>query len=169
MSETKTARLGYADVLRCLAALAVVVLHCAGATLASEDPASTRFLVLNFLHGVSRWSVPMFLMLSGMFLLDPERPMTRKKWLGHVGRLALATVVWGFAYALYDTRAAHVGVEWFLEALINLVTGRLHYHLWGLPVLLGLYYVPPISRQALWYGLALLAYLLHPLVLELFL
>ena len=124
MTDNRPARLGYGDFLRCLAALAVVVLHCAGATLGREDPASTRFLVLNFLHGISRWSVPMFLMLSGMFLLDPERPMPRKKWLGHMGRLALALLVWGAVYAAYDARAAHGVMEWFLESLINLVTGR---------------------------------------------
>ena len=163
MRETKTARLGYADFLRCFAALAVVVLHCAGATLAAEDPASTRFFVLNILDGATRWAVPMFLMLSGAFLLDPKREMTRKKWLGHMARVAVALLVWGFAYAFYDTRAAHMGAEWFLEALINMVTGRLHYHLWYLPMLLGLYLlIPPMralvkgaSRQTLWYTLCL--------------
>ena len=165
MGEGKGGRVGYGDFLRCLAALAVVVLHCAGATLASEDPGSTRFMVLNLLDGATRWAVPMFLMLSGMFLLDPRREMPVKKWLGHVGRVALALVLWGFFYAFYNTRAAHVGAEWGLEALISVVTGRLHYHLWYLPMLLGLYLLlPPMralvkgaSRQTLWYALGLWA------------
>lgn len=159
MGDTKTPRLGYCDVLRCLAALAVVVLHCAGRTLGQEDPASTRFFVLNVLEGASRWAVPMFLMLSGAFLLDPERPMSAKKWLGHLGRVAAATLIWGFLYAFYATRSAHAGLEWFLEALILMVRGELHFHLWYLPMLLGLYLLlPPMralvkgsSRRVLWY------------------
>lgn len=159
MSERKSGRLGYADVLRCAAALAVVVLHCSGATLGAQDPASTRFLVLNILNGSTRWAVPMFLMLTGMFLLDPERPMSTKKWLGYLGRMGAATLIWGFFYALYDSRDAHMGLERFLEALIRMVRGQLHFHLWYLPMLLGFYLLlPPMralvkgsSRRGLWY------------------
>lgn len=159
MEQTSRARLGYSDFLRCLATLAVVTLHCAGATLAAQDPASTRFFVLNLLDGGARWSVPMFVMLSGMFLLDPQKPMSTRKWLGHVGRIALAVLLWGSLYALWDARAAHLGLEWLLEGLISMVAGRLHYHLWFLPMLLGLYLLlPPLralvagaSRRTLWY------------------
>lgn len=159
MEHVNRARLGYSDFLRCLATLAVVTLHCAGATLAAEAPTSARFFVLNLLDGCGRWAVPMFVMLSGMFLLDPEKPMPAKKWLGHVGRLALAILLWGGGYALWDARAAHLGLEWLLEGLISLVAGRLHYHLWFLPMLLGLYLlIPPLralvrgaSRKTLWY------------------
>ncbi len=163
MSGNKNARLGYGDFLRCLATLAVVTLHCAGATLASQAPGSLTFLGLNILDGLCRWAVPMFVMLSGMFLLDPERELSRKKWLAHLGRLALAILIWGFFYALWDARGAHFGAEWFLEALISMVTGRLHYHLWFLPMLLGLYLlIPPLrglvrgsSRRVLWYAAGL--------------
>lgn len=151
-------RLGYGDFLRCLATLAVVTLHCAGAALADQDPASRAFLGLNLLDGLCRWAVPMFVMLSGMFLLDPDRPMSRKKWLSHLGRPALATLVWGFFYGLWDARGTHFGAEGLLEGLISLVTGRLHYHLWFLPMLLGLYLLIPLlralvrgaSRRVLW-------------------
>lgn len=159
MDDRGNARLGYADVLRCLAAFAVVMLHCSGATLGLEDPGSTRFFVLNILNGASRWAVPVFLMLSGMFLLDPQRPMSTKRWLGHLGRMAAAILIWGFFYAFYDTRAAHGGLEWCLEALICMVKGELHFHLWYLPMLMGLYLLlPPMralvrgsSRRGLWY------------------
>lgn len=159
MGETRSARLGYCDVLRCLAALAVVLIHCAGATLGAQDPGTTRFMVLNFLNGAARWAVPMFLMLSGAFLLDPDRPMPVKKWLGYLGRMGIAVLLWGFFYAFYDTRGAHVGLEWFLEALICMVKGELHFHLWYLPMLMGLYLLLPLtralvrgaSRRELWY------------------
>lgn len=163
MSETAKARLGYGDFLRCLGAVAVVTLHCAGATLATDIPGTARFFILNLLDGGTRWAVPLFVMLSGMFLLDPQKSMPREKWLGHVGRLAALTVFWSFFFALWENYHAHVGLEWFLEALISLVTGRLHYHLWFLPMLLGLYLLLPLlrafvkgaSRRTLWYAVGL--------------
>lgn len=163
MGDTKTARLGYCDALRCLAALAVVLIHCAGATLGQEAPDTTRFLILNLFNGAARWAVPMFLMLSGAFLLDPQRPMPVKKWLGYLSRMGIAVLLWGFFYAFYDARGAHIGLEWFLEALIRMVKGELHFHLWYLPMLMGLYLLLPLaralvrgaSRRELWYAVGL--------------
>lgn len=165
MEKRENTRLGYCDVLRCLAALAVVLLHCSGSLLWRYEPASPAFFALDLLNSASRWAVPMFLMLSGMFLLDPERPMSAKKWLGHLGRVALSILLWGFLYAFWDARAARWDLEWFLEALILMVKGELHYHLWYLPMLLGLYLLlPPMralvqgsSRQGLWYLVGLWA------------
>lgn len=163
MSNADSPRVGYSDFLRCLATLAVVVLHCAGATLAGEDPGSTRFFVLNALDGGARWAVPAFIMLSGAFLLDPEKPMPTIKWLGRVGRIGGAALLWSALYALWDAKRTHLGLEWALEGLISVVTGRLHYHLWFLPMLLGLYLLlPPLralvkgaERRTLWYAVGL--------------
>ncbi len=165
MEKRETPRLGYCDFLRCLAALAVVLLHCSGSTLWQQAPGSAAFLALDLLNSASRWAVPRFLMLSGAFLLDPERPMSKRKWLGYLGRMALSILLWGFLYAFWDARAAHWGLEWFLEALILMVKGELHYHLWYLPMLLGLYLLlPPMralvkgsSRKGLWYLVGLWA------------
>lgn len=139
-------REGWADVLRTLAILAVVLLHCAAGNIGGEVPGDARFWVINLIDGGVRWGVPVFVMLSGAFLLDPEKEMTTRQWLRRVGRIALLTVFWGAVYALYDARAAHMGLEWLLEGLISLVTCRLHYHLWFLPMLLGLYLLLPLFR-----------------------
>ena len=158
-------REGWADALRTFAILAVVLLHCAALNIGGELPGDTRFWVINLLDGGVRWGVPVFVMLSGAFLLDPEKEMTTRQWLARVGRIALLTVFWGAVYALYDARAAHMGLEWLLEGLISLVTCRLHYHLWFLPMLLGLYLLLPLfralvkgaERKTLWLAVGLWA------------
>lgn len=157
------ARLGYPDCLRCLAAAAVVVLHCVGYVQAGAQPGSACFAALNVINGIGRWAVPVFIMLSGMFLLDPDRPLPTKKWLAHVGRIALLTALWTLLYGLWNARGGQLTLEWFLEGLISLVTCQLHYHLWFLPVLLGLYLLIPLlramvrggSRRTLWYFVGL--------------
>lgn len=73
---------------------------------------------------------------------------TKRAWLAQAGRLVLWAVVWSAVYALYDARSAHMGLEWLLEALISLVTGRLHYHLWPLFILLGLFLLLSLFRKA---------------------
>lgn len=156
-------REGWADALRVLAMVSVVMLHCAVLPIGTETPGDARFWVINLLDGGVRWGVPVFVMLSGAFLLDPKKEMTTRQWLSHVGRIALLTVFWGAAYALYAARGAHMGLEWLLEGLISLVTCRLHYHLWFLPMLLGLYILLPIfrafvkgaERRTLWYAAGL--------------
>lgn len=158
-------REGWADALRTFAILAVVLLHCAAMNIGGELPGDTRFWVINLMDGGVRWGVPVFVMLSGAFLLDPEKEMTTRQWLARVGRIALLTVFWGAVYALYDARAAHMGLEWLLEGLISLVTCRLHYHLWFLPMLLGLYLLLPLfralvrgaERKTLWLAVGLWA------------
>ena len=158
-----SARVGWADALRVFAMVAVVMLHCAVLPIGTEVPGDARFWVINLLDGGTRWGVPVFVMLSGAFLLDPEKEMTTRQWLRRVGQIALLIVVWGMAYALYDARGAHMGLEWLLEGLISFVTCRLHYHLWFLPMLLGLYLLLPLfrafvkgaERKTMWYAVAL--------------
>lgn len=159
----KPSRLGWSDLLRCLACAAVVILHCAGATLAVDTPGTARFFLFNLLDSGVRWSVPVFIMLSGMFLLDPDRSFSWPSWRKRILRLALLALVAAYLFALWDTRQTHPGAEHLLEALILLVRGELHYHLWFLPMLLGLYLlIPPMralirgaSRRTLWYVVGL--------------
>lgn len=108
-------RAGWADALRVLAMLSVVMLHCAVLPVGTETPGDTRFWVINLLDGGVRWGVPVFVMLSGAFLLDPKKEMNTRQWLSHVGRVALLTVFWGGVYALYAARGAHLGLEWLLR------------------------------------------------------
>lgn len=158
-------REGWADALRITSMLAVVMIHCAVLLVPTAAPGGARFWVVNLLDGGARWGVPVFVMLSGAFLLDPEKEMSTRQWLARVKRLALLTLFWSAAYALYDARQAHMGLEWLLEGLISLVTCRLHYHLWFLPMLLGLYLLLPLfralvkgaDRKTLWYAALLWA------------
>ena len=73
MSQTIGGRLAYADLLRCTAMLAVIVVHITGGALEASPVGTPDFMVLNVYDGLTHWCVPVFVMLSGMFLLDPKR------------------------------------------------------------------------------------------------
>ena len=101
MGKTVGGRLAYADLLRCAAMLAVIVVHVSGGSLEAAAVGSPAFQVLNLYDGLAHWCVPVFVMLSGMFLLDPGHSLPLSKlFFGHILRIAVALTVWGTAYAL---------------------------------------------------------------------
>lgn len=149
MNKTVTGgRLAYADLLRVVAMLAVIVLHLAGSQLDNVPVGSVEFHVLNTYDGLTHWCVPVFVMLSGMFLLDPKHNLSPSKLVfGHILRLAVALLVWGTAYAL-EVQVAASGLSWqsLWAALHQVLLGKTHFHLWFLYMMIGLYLITPILR-----------------------
>ena len=148
MGRTVDGRLAYADLLRCAAMLAVIVLHVAGSQLAAVPVDSGAFQVFNLYDGLVRWCVPVFVMLSGMFLLDPKHSLPLSKlFFGHILRIAVALAVWGTAYALL-LRVREYGLSWgsVRAALHSVLLGQTHFHLWFLYMIIGLYLVTPVLR-----------------------
>lgn len=156
--NTKSNRLAWSDFLRVVATFAVVLLHASGATLGSEAVDGARFWWLNWMDGGTRWCVPVFVMLSGMFFLDPEKELPAKKLARHGLRILTALLFWAVFYAAWDAKS-------LVEGLRRVVVGQTHYHLWYLPMILGLYLLTPLyralvkgaSRRTLWYAVSLWA------------
>lgn len=148
MGKTVGGRLAYADLLRCAAMLAVIVVHVSGGSLEAAAVGSPAFQVLNLYDGLAHWCVPVFVMLSGMFLLDPGHSLPLSKlFFGHILRIAVALTVWGTAYALVGQVTAN-GLSWesVQAALYQVLLGRTSFHLWFLYMIIGLYLVTPILR-----------------------
>lgn len=140
-------RVAYADLLRCAAMVAVIVVHVSGAQLANTAVDSTAFQALNLYDGLAHWCVPVFIMLSGMFLLDPQHSLPPSKLLGHILRVAVALVVWGLFYALVDLYPTY-GLSWetVAGALRKVLLGQTSFHLWFMYMIIGLYLVTPVLR-----------------------
>ena len=69
-------RLAYADLLRVMAMLAVIVLHVSDGWLESLPVGTADWYALNVWDSLCRWCVPVFVMCSGMFLLDPKKALS---------------------------------------------------------------------------------------------
>lgn len=145
-------RIGYADWIKLIATFMVILIH-ATSTLFLEEPInSTAFLVSWLLDCLSHAAVPLFVMVSGMFLLDESRTVTvRQMLLKNVLPMAGLFLLWSFLYALINKcvqpivfeNAAFDGamVRDFLKAIIE---GT--YHMWYIPMLIGLYLITPLLR-----------------------
>lgn len=149
MARTVDGRLAYADLLRVMAALAVVVLHISAGWLDQTALGGTAWTVMCTYDGLVRWCVPMFVMLSGAFLLDPKKSVRlRDIFFKYILRILIALLVWGTLYALADYGRSGWHFTWagILSALRHVLWADTHYHLWFLYMMIGLYLVTPILR-----------------------
>ena len=120
-------RILYLDILRILACLAVIGIHVASSVFYGAEVTSRDFKIsalwLSFFH----WSVPVFVMISGMHFLDPALEIdTGKLYRKNILRILLVFLLWTVVYALMGIGS---------------------YHLWFLLMLAGLYVITPLLRK----------------------
>ncbi|MBR5535858.1 MAG: acyltransferase family protein [Clostridia bacterium] len=143
----KTNYIAYADIARIMAAFAVVLLHVAGARLIIEDIGSVNFFRAAVFDCAMRWSVPLFIMLSGMLFLNKNKKLNiRVLYTKNILRLVTAFLFWSLVYNMYTSylEYRHIGVAFF-EALKNVHNGAMH--LWFIFVIIGLYIVMPFIKR----------------------
>ncbi len=134
------------DRLRNLATVMVIGIHVAAPIAHGEgsDFNSSWWWSGNFWNSLTRPAVPLFVMLSGYLLLgkDYSLPDFLKR---RFSRVVIPAIFWMLIYCLYGYLAngspATIGA-----ALKSLVTGPVHYHLWFIYLIIGLYLVYPILR-----------------------
>lgn len=156
-------RLAYGDTVRVCGLLAVLLIHVCG--FGRRPPLAedlTGWWICNTASSLSQWAVPVFVMLSGALLLDPNRvetPLTfaRKRFF----RVGVPLLFWCYFYLAWTNPNGMTKTSWeFLRQ------GRPYYHLYFLFIIAGLYIcTPPLralirflgDRERGWLGAAGLA------------
>ncbi|MBE5881015.1 MAG: acyltransferase [Lachnospiraceae bacterium] len=158
MSDAKQKRQPWLDILRAFAILCVVLCHCVEGVY-SFDAASVqtlggvhRIFVISMYTLGRVGGVPLFLMLSGYLLLDREYDSKgcvsfwKHNWL----RLLICTEIWIVFYELfllaYQNQPIPFG--YLVRAMLFLEPSSM-YHMWYMPMLLGLYLLLPFVAMAL--------------------
>lgn len=145
--EDRYARL---DSARWLAALAVVLLH--SAALIVSDPAAHgrgAWLAANLYDSAARWCVPVFVMVSGALLLDPDKPHDARRFYSkRMARICAPLLFWTLFYLAWRT-----GLDWWDDGRVDfsfwprkVAQGEPYYHLWYLYMIVGLYLFAPLVR-----------------------
>lgn len=141
-------RLSHVDLMRVVNIFFMMMTHVVASGWHSEPVTSGSWMALNVYDSLVRFSVPLFVMISGIFFLDPEKPLTFRALFGkYIWRIVTAFLFWSFLYA--------VGINWlthraFSTAFLvgvakDFVGGR--YHLWFLFMIVGLYLITPFLRR----------------------
>jgi surface polysaccharide O-acyltransferase-like enzyme len=146
-------RIMYADLLRIFATFFVIVVHFSSDKVNTIQVTDLNWEYFNCFHGLSRWCVPMFFMLSGMFFLNPQRQLSFKAlFFKYIFRILSALVFWGTFYSLLTiylsslTGGEGITFTKIIQIPRGIIFGIPYYHLWYLYAILGLYLIIPILR-----------------------
>lgn len=145
VSTTQRQSLSWADRLRNLATIMVIAIHVSGSVAQGNTEYDTFFWWSgNFWDSLSRPSVPLFVMLSGFLLLGKDYPLgdfLKRRF----SRVVIPAIFWIALYNYYNFRATGAPAT-FTEALKGMLERSVHYHLWFIYLIIGLYLVYPILR-----------------------
>lgn len=147
----------WANNVKIFAASAVVFLHVSSGFVANVDVldpsyAGSNWWAGNIFDSITRWCVPVFLIISGYFLLNKQESLTaflHKR----ISRILIPILFWSAFYTLWALLAAHFKghLNGAIESIIpNLIIGCPYYHLWYLFMLPMLYLVTPYLRILLY-------------------
>lgn len=92
------------DLLRIFACLGVITIHTAGSPIFHHmvESGTLWYNECLIIDALVRWSVPVFAMLTGFFLLDSNKELPiRKLLMKYVLRMVVALVVWSGFYAIF--------------------------------------------------------------------
>lgn len=141
----------YIEFLRFIAAIAVIAIHVLGPFrhLYGEIPDSD-WLAAAGINSVTRWAVPVFIMISGALLLSSDRAFDCGHYLSkRLSKVAVPFIGWTIIYAITAgfmvdnlfTGQWQAGVTW--DALIASPNDPTWYHLWFFYDFIPLYFVIP--------------------------
>lgn len=143
----------FADILRIVAILAVISIHVHTQIFYKQDSKELTWWISNILFSSTKWAVPVFVMLSGAFLLNPQKESnTRKVLPKRILKLLVPLIVWTIICKLIAFMIFHsneISQTPLEKAVYIFKNDALSYHLWFLYMLIGLYLISPILRAYL--------------------
>lgn len=84
---------------RFLAVFAVMMIHVSASGFYTNPVQSFTWQVVNFYECMVRWAVPVFVMVSGIFFLNPQKEITLSKlYRKNIFRIVMALITWGLFY-----------------------------------------------------------------------
>jgi surface polysaccharide O-acyltransferase-like enzyme len=143
----RPAYLPYASAMRFIAVLAVVILHSSAyATVRCGELPMAGWRIAAGINSVTRWCVPVFIMLSGALLLDPARREPFPRFLQkRFTRILIPLTFWAAFYFAWFHFFRGDPFSW-TYIRDQLLIGMTDSHLYFLFILLGLYLVTPVLR-----------------------
>lgn len=143
-------RLPWPDAVRVMATYLVVLLHVSAPLLLDmRIGAEAHWTIAGLYHAATRSAVPVFVMISGMFLLQPHVSQNIARFLNRrLLKIGLPFIGWSYIYLVWqlpDPR--HALTAAFLAGSIrSLLEGTVIYHFWFFYLILGLYLATPLLR-----------------------
>lgn len=138
------------DYLRSLSCFAIILVHVASSYWTVVDIGGDQFAVMSVFNAVTRFAVPVFMMLSGAFLLEPAKGNDIPKCLKRFGKFALNFYIWSAFYAFQGIAVKFVTGKEITKDLLFSSGQRFlwgHYHMWFVFLVMGFYLLLPIISR----------------------
>lgn len=138
------------DLLRILCCFLIVQLHFSSSYWFAVELGSYDFIVMTIYNAITRVAVPIFIMISGCYLLDPGRLLDTKKLMSRPMRLLGTVYLWSAFYAFQGLiidylRYGQVSSERWGNSITRFING--HYHMWFCFLVIGYYLLLPVARK----------------------
>ena len=136
----------FIELLRTIAAFAVVLIHVLGPFRKLYGQISeSDWLAAAGINSATRWAVPVFMMLSGALLLSSKKPFNCKYYLSRrLAKVVIPFIAWTVIYAIitgWENGGWYLATT--LEVLKNSPNNPAWYHIWFFYDFIPLYFVIP--------------------------
>lgn len=153
MNEMQQKRIISFSVIRVIGTLCVVLLHTCymAVSLYGNTITKTEYISSMTVTHLMMVAVPLFVMITGALLLDPNKEITIEKILKkYVLRILIALIIFSAIYKIFDIVMSQgterFGLATLKEYFTDLISGAGWSHLWYLYMLIALYLLMPAFR-----------------------
>lgn len=142
-------RILYLDILRILSIFGVVVLHVSAPFLTTLDSNGIQWWWSgNIFDSLSRWCVPVLIMISGKLILGSKKYNDIGEFLGkRLTKILIPLIFWSILYFIWVGRSnLSLDITLIIGILTRIYEGSIVTHFWYLYMLIGLYLFTPIIK-----------------------
>lgn len=143
-------RILYLDVLRVVACILVAMVHVSAQHI-YDAPAGTFFFGTHAAFDCLGFSgVALYFMISGTLKLDAKKAVTIRSVLKRVLHFYFLFFFWKFIFYLFVGLTSDIPMDaaFWKDTIVNVFSGRGHYHLWFLPTIAVVYLFIPMIKKS---------------------
>lgn len=145
---TTQKRVVWIDILRVIAMISVIAIHVISNTIYTFHIEGQALSIYQILLSIFSFSIPLFVMISGLLFLNPKKKMDTKKIITkYCGKILFLILFFGTIFVMieeyYVNKTIFVGLD---TLLLRILSSNTWEHMWYLYIILGLYLITPILR-----------------------
>lgn len=137
------------DLLKVFASLSVIAIHIAATKFYVLDVKTFDWEILNFVYSISRYCVPVFVMITGVVLLDENRDTSLKVMITkYLFKIIVIYIIWSTIYAIVSLIIGniHYGMkDLLIQFIYRFIAGPTHFSY--LFTISGLYLITPFIKK----------------------
>jgi len=148
-------RVFWVDWLRIFSTILIVFVQSSGVSLKPKKFGSSNWKSLLVYNSLSRPCTPLFIMMTSMLLLDPNKELSFKKVLKkYFARVLKCYIFWSVYYNVFNAYVINYNKKKYKwssklvkQTIINIIKADNCGHMWYLKYIMVLYLVTPIFRK----------------------